>query len=91
MNTQPSPAQLRRQQYLYETGRAEKAPLLPKHLPPRRVGIQAVARPPVGIAEADGYRLGSHDIHTTPANYATGEEWIAWYRGWKRGQQERPK
>ncbi len=42
-------------------------------------------------ADHDGYGLGYADIHTTAANYRTEEEWIAWYRGWKRGQQEWPR
>ncbi len=81
--------QLRRQSYL------ERAPLLPRHLPRRKTLREVLSKPqprnPLEIAEADGYRLGSNDIHTSPANYRTGEEWIAWFRGWKRGQQERTR
>jgi hypothetical protein len=87
MSFQPN----RRQRYLSEK---ERAPLLPRHLPRRKSLREVLAnrrRPSVEIAEGDGYRLGYHDTHTSPANYPTGAEWIAWYRGWKRGQQERPK
>jgi molybdopterin biosynthesis enzyme len=71
-----------------------RRPLLPRHLPRRKTQREILAnrsRPSIEIAESDGYRLGYHDVHTSPANYRTSEEWIAWYRGWKRGQQERPR
>jgi hypothetical protein len=92
--TQTAPAEIRRRQYLYETDRTEKFPLLPRHLPRRKTQREVLGkqpRSPIEIAESDGYRLGRHDIHTSPANYRTGPEWIAWYRGWKRGQQERTR
>jgi hypothetical protein len=92
--TRTAPAQLRRQHYLSETGRTEKAPLLPRHLPRRKTARELrqqkqkqQPRTAAEIAEGDGFRLGSADIHTSPANYRTGEEWLAWFRGWKRGQQ----
>ncbi len=87
-------AEARRQHYLYETGRAETAPLLPRHLPGRKTLREALGKPRrtnIEIAESDGYRCGSHDWQTTSANYATGDEWIAWYKGWNRGQAERHK
>jgi hypothetical protein len=82
------PAESRRQQYLSETGRTEKAPLLPRHLPRRKTQREVLSkqpRPSVEIAESDGYRAGYRDIDTTNKTYATGAEYIAWYRGWKRG------
>jgi len=80
---------LRRQQYLYETGRSLFRPTVPEPLPIRK--LQSSAEILIESAERDGYILGRADIHTTPANYRSGEEWIAWYKGWKRGQQERPR
>jgi hypothetical protein len=84
----------RRTAYLYETGRSEKRPLLPRHLPRRKTQRELLGKParnPLEIADMDGYNRGRHNWQTTTENFATGEEWIAWYRGWKRGQAERPK
>jgi hypothetical protein len=86
------PQQLRRQQYLYETGRSPFRPVALQRLPIRRsVRPQSSREILLGAAERDGYILGKADIHTSAANYRSGEEWIAWYQGWKRGQQERPQ
>ncbi len=74
--------------------RTEKRPLLPRHLPRRKTEREVLGKParnPIETAESHGYNYGIHNWHTTGAMYPTGEEWIAWYRGWKRGQAERPK
>jgi hypothetical protein len=91
MSCQPSPQQIRRQHYLYETGRSVFPPAAAKPLPKPIHKLPSSREILIESAERDGYQLGLEDIHTTPANYRSGEEWIAWYRGWKRGQQERPR
>lgn len=87
--------QSRRARYLSETGRQEVfRRLLPRHLPRRKTQREVLGKPalnPIEKADQDGYNYGIHNWHTTGAMYATGEEWIAWYRGWKRGQAARPK
>lgn len=79
----------RRSTYLYETGRSVFKPVAPAKRTP--APVVRSSQDILDSAEADGYRIGVENIHTTPAMYSTGEEWIAWYHGWKRGQAARPK
>jgi hypothetical protein len=87
-----SPA-LRRSVYLYEKSHATKTtPALKLHSPRlNRKTLPTSRESIIEAAEREGYRLGFQDLHTTAANYRTGDEWIAWYRGWKAGQKERPR
>jgi hypothetical protein len=87
-------ADRRREQYLRETGRTAKAmeppmPLLPRHLPPRPIGKPREPRTAVEISESDGYRAGFYNQQGTDTTYRTGAEYIAWYAGWKKGQEKR--
>ena len=44
---------------------------------------------PIERAEVIGYRDGRGDIHYLPRlNFSTGDEWLAWLKGWRRGQAE---
>ena len=83
----------RRRTYLYETGRSVFKPVAPSRVLTRTPApkVRSSREILLDSAENDGYQLGFEDIHTSSANYHSGEEWIAWYRGWKRGQAERPK
>lgn len=85
-------AETRRARYLKQE--APPRPLLPRHLPRRKTQREVLGKPalhPLEIADQDGYNRGIRNWQTTTAWYETGEEWIAWYRGWKRGQAARPK
>jgi len=83
----------RRRTYLYETGRSpfKPVPFKKSLVRAQAAKLRSSREILLDSAEADGYRLGFEDIHTSGANYRSGEEWIAWYKGWKRGQNDRPK
>jgi hypothetical protein len=40
------------------------------------------------LAEREGFCSGKADRHYTQRDYATGAEYIAWLKGWRRGQVE---
>ena len=44
---------------------------------------------PVVSPERRGYRMGLANLHYAPQlDYPTSEDWIAWLKGWRKGQAE---
>ncbi len=54
------------------------------------LSVRAAGISPAARAEAEGFLMGKADIghSNNPRQYRTAEEWIAWFRGWRRGQAE---
>lgn len=63
-------------------------PIIPRNCPDAAGRAARASLRKMRQAEIEGHERGRLDIHFTPANYRTREEWLAWLAGWRRGQAE---